>query len=72
MFLSQVLQEDPRSSIETIGQIVKHNPTNPYNHAYLAFIYLYNWQPKLAREAIEPALKLAPANQENTITKRHF
>ena len=69
LFLSQVLQEDPRSSIETIRQIVKHNPQNPYNHAYLAFIYLYNWQPKLAREAIEPALKLAPEIQEIQLLK---
>ena len=69
LFLSQVLQEEPHGAIETIRQIVKHNPNNPFNHAYLAFIYLYNWQPKLAEEAIELAIKIAPENQEIQLLK---
>ena len=64
LLLSQVLQEDPQGAIATLKQIVKLAPENPYNHAYLAFVYLYNWQPKAAEIALEPALKSHPEIRE--------
>jgi cytochrome c-type biogenesis protein CcmH/NrfG len=33
---------------------------NPYAHAYLAFVYLYEWRGKDAQDALEPALALNP------------
>lgn len=64
LLLSQVLQEDPQGAIATLKQLVKLDYQNPYTHAYLAFVYLYNWQPKAAEIALEPALKSNPEMRE--------
>jgi tetratricopeptide (TPR) repeat protein len=64
LLLSQVLQEDPQGAIATLRQLVKLDPQNPYAHAYLAFVYLYNWQPKAAKIALQPALKINPEIRE--------
>jgi 4-amino-4-deoxy-L-arabinose transferase-like glycosyltransferase len=53
--LSQVLQQDVRGAILSWQKITKLEPNNPYNYAYLAFVYLYNWQPKLAEKALDRA-----------------
>jgi 4-amino-4-deoxy-L-arabinose transferase-like glycosyltransferase len=53
--LSQVLQQDVRGAISSWQKIIKLEPNNPYNYAYLAFVYLYNWQPKLATTALDRA-----------------
>jgi hypothetical protein len=37
---------------------VQLDSKNPYAHAYLAFVYLYQWRGKAAQEALEPALVL--------------
>ncbi|MGB5768393.1 MAG: phospholipid carrier-dependent glycosyltransferase [Crocosphaera sp.] len=64
LVLSQVLQEDPQGAIAALQQLIKIAPNNPYHHAYLAFVYLYNWQPKAAETALKPALKLQPNIEE--------
>lgn len=57
---SQVLQEDAEGAIAAWQRVTQLDPQNPYAHAYLAFVYLYNWQPRYAEEALKPALALNP------------
>ena len=33
---------------------------NPYSHAYLAFVYLYDWRAKAAEKALKPAIEINP------------
>jgi Tfp pilus assembly protein PilF len=40
--------------------VVQIDKQNPFAHAYLTFLYLYQWRGKDAQNAIEPALKLNP------------
>ena len=58
--LSQVLQQDVEGAIDTWNEIAKLDPNNPYNYAYLAFVYLYNWQPQPAAIALNKAETLNP------------
>jgi 4-amino-4-deoxy-L-arabinose transferase-like glycosyltransferase len=60
LVLARVLQEDAASAIAALQNLVKLDPNNAYAHAYLAFVYLYDWQPKAAEIAIQPALTLQP------------
>ena len=62
--LARVLQQNPQAAIAALQSLVKLDPNNPYSHAYLAFVYLYEWQGKKAEIALEPALKLAPNSLE--------
>ncbi|WP_107668363.1 phospholipid carrier-dependent glycosyltransferase [Cyanothece sp. BG0011] len=64
LVLSQVLQEDPQEAIAALKQLINIAPNNPYHHAYLAFVYLYNWQPNAAEKALKPALEMQPNIQE--------
>ncbi|MGK7954811.1 MAG: phospholipid carrier-dependent glycosyltransferase [Crocosphaera sp.] len=64
LVLSQVLQEDPQGAIAALKQLINIAPDNPYHHAYLAFVYLYNWQPKAAEKALQPALEMQPNVEE--------
>jgi len=57
---SQVLQEDAEGAIAALQKVTQLDAQNPYAHAYLAFVYLYNWQPRYAEEALKPALALNP------------
>jgi predicted Zn-dependent protease len=58
--LSRVLQVDSQSAIAALKQVVQLDPKNPYAHAYLAFVYLYEWRGKAAQTALKPALSLNP------------
>jgi 4-amino-4-deoxy-L-arabinose transferase-like glycosyltransferase len=58
--LAQVLQEDVQGAIATFKSLSRLDRKNPYAHAYLAFVYLYNWQAKAAEKALQPALALQP------------
>lgn len=60
LLLAQALQQKVNNAIKTAQQLTQINPNNVYNHAYLAFIYLYDWQGKNAEKALQPALKLQP------------
>lgn len=58
--LSNVLQQDVQGAIAAINQVIEIAPSNPYNYAYLAFVYLYDWNPHEAEKPLETALKLNP------------
>lgn len=62
--LSQVLQEDVNGAITALTRVTQLDSQNPYAYAYLAFVYVYNWQGKNAQEVLEKALKLNPNSWE--------
>ncbi|WP_267384265.1 phospholipid carrier-dependent glycosyltransferase [Cyanobacterium sp. uoEpiScrs1] len=64
LVLSHVLQENPKGAITNLKKSIKLDPNNPYNYAYLAFVYLYNWQPKAAEIPLKYALQLKPNSKE--------
>lgn len=55
---SNILRRDADGAIAALKQVVQLDSKNPYAHAYLAFVYLYQWRGKAAQEALEPALVL--------------
>jgi predicted Zn-dependent protease len=59
VILANVLQQDPKPLIAHLETLIQQDPSNPYFSAYLAFVYLYNWQPHDAERALQPALILA-------------
>jgi 4-amino-4-deoxy-L-arabinose transferase-like glycosyltransferase len=58
--LARVLQRDPQGAIAALKRATVLDAQNPYAHAYLAFVYLYDWQPRSAREPLDRAFALAP------------
>ena len=58
--LSQVLQQDVDGAIESFARITKLDDRNPYGYAYLAFVHLYDWQPKPAEVALNSAMEINP------------
>ncbi|MFP4578988.1 MAG: phospholipid carrier-dependent glycosyltransferase [Coleofasciculus sp.] len=58
--LSKVLQVDAQGAIAALKRVVQLDPQNPYAHAYLAFVYLYEWRGQDAQTALKPALNLSP------------
>ena len=64
--LSQVLQQDVGGAIASFSQITNIEPQNPYGYAYLAFVHLYDWQPKPAESALNTAHKINPNIPEVT------
>ena len=40
--------------------MVQLDAQNPYAHAYLTFLYLYQWRGRDAQNAIAPAVQLNP------------
>ncbi|MFM6396659.1 tetratricopeptide repeat protein, partial [Planktothrix sp.] len=62
--LANVFQPDAKGTIAALKIITKLDSKNPNAHAYLAFVYLYNLQPKLAETALKPALDLNPNQPE--------
>jgi 4-amino-4-deoxy-L-arabinose transferase-like glycosyltransferase len=60
LVLARVLQENPEGAIAALKSLVQLDPNNAFAHAYLAFVYLYDWQPKAAQQALQPALTLQP------------
>ena len=56
--LSRVLQQNVNGAIESFNTITQVEPQNPYGYAYLAFVHLYDWQPKPAEEALNSATKI--------------
>jgi 4-amino-4-deoxy-L-arabinose transferase-like glycosyltransferase len=67
--LATVLQQDVDEAIAALKQVVQLDNNNPFAHAYLAFVYLYNWQPKAAEIALQPALTLQPNQPEFQLLK---
>ena len=58
--LAQVLQQDVVGAIASFKNLTKLDRNNPYNYAYLAFVYLYDWQPRLAAKELNIALEINP------------
>lgn len=58
--LAEVLQQDAEGAIASLKQLTQLDPQNPYPYAYLAFVHLYDWNPKAAENALQSALTLAP------------
>jgi hypothetical protein len=67
--LATVLQQDVEGAVAALNRVVKLDANNPFAHAYLAFVYLYNWQPKAAEIALKPALALQPNQAEFQLLK---
>ncbi|HEY9637321.1 MAG TPA: glycosyltransferase family 39 protein [Coleofasciculaceae cyanobacterium] len=57
---SNILQKDAEGAIAALKRVVQLDSQNPYAHAYLAFVYLYQWRGRDAQEAIQPAVALNP------------
>jgi 4-amino-4-deoxy-L-arabinose transferase-like glycosyltransferase len=57
---SKILQKDAEGAIAALKRVVQLDSQNPFAHAYLAFVYLYQWRGKDAQDAIQPALALNP------------
>jgi 4-amino-4-deoxy-L-arabinose transferase-like glycosyltransferase len=57
---SKILQKDADGAIAALKRVVQLDSQNPYAHAYLAFVYLYQWRGKNAHDALKPALALNP------------
>lgn len=58
--LSEVLQRDVEGAIAQFKEIAQLDFQNPYAYAYLAFVYLYSWQPSSAEAVLNTALNLNP------------
>ena len=58
--LSEVLQRDAEGAIEQFKTLTELDSKNPHSYAYLAFVYLYDWQPQAAEKTLETALNLNP------------
>jgi 4-amino-4-deoxy-L-arabinose transferase-like glycosyltransferase len=61
---AQVLQEKADGAIASLQKVAQLDSQNPYAHAYLAFVYLYDWRAKAAQDAIAPAIALQPNSLE--------
>ncbi|NET03451.1 MAG: phospholipid carrier-dependent glycosyltransferase [Symploca sp. SIO2B6] len=57
---AKVLQEDVEGAIAAWKRVVLLDSQNPYAYAYLAFVYLYNWQAGKAQEVLNTAIALNP------------
>ncbi|NEP27906.1 MAG: phospholipid carrier-dependent glycosyltransferase, partial [Moorea sp. SIO3I6] len=62
--LSRVLQQDVEGAIAALKRVTQLDSQNPYAHAYLAFVYLYDWDGKNGENALKPALKINPTIPE--------
>ncbi|MFB2838314.1 phospholipid carrier-dependent glycosyltransferase [Floridanema evergladense] len=62
--LAEVLQRDVNGAIAALQKVTQLDSQNPYAYAYLAFVHLYNWNPKAAQIALQPALTINPNSPE--------
>ena len=62
--LAEVLQQDAKEAIAALKKVTKLDPLNSFAHAYLGFVYLYDWNPKAAEVALKSALELNPDSEE--------
>ncbi|MEC4812526.1 MAG: glycosyltransferase family 39 protein [Scytonema sp. PMC 1069.18] len=65
--LANVLQRRVDGAIASLQQVTQLDRENPYAYAYLAFVQLYNWEPKAAQKSLEPGLAKNPTLQELNI-----
>ncbi|MBD2664931.1 hypothetical protein B6N60_00994 [Richelia sinica FACHB-800] len=60
LVLSQLLQRQVPELIANLKELTKYDGQNPYTRLYLAFVYLYNFQPVDAEKQIQIAEKMQP------------
>lgn len=60
LVLAQLLQRQVPELIDNLTQITKYDAQNPYAWLYLAFVYLYNFQPGQAEQKLIVAEKIKP------------
>ena len=60
LVLSQLLQRKAPELIQNLTELTKYDRQNPYTWLYLAFVYLYDFQPKQAEKQLIIAEKLKP------------
>jgi len=60
LVLSRILQQNVSGAIAALRQVRQLDPQNPYVHAYLAFVYLYDWRPGEAERVLQWAIALDP------------
>lgn len=58
--LARVLQQDVEGAIASLSRVRQLDSENPYAHAYLAFVYLYDWRPRQAEAILKTANSLNP------------
>jgi 4-amino-4-deoxy-L-arabinose transferase-like glycosyltransferase len=57
--LSKVLQRQVKGAIAALERVTQLDSKNPYAYAYLAFVHLYDWNPRAASAALKPALAMS-------------
>jgi tetratricopeptide (TPR) repeat protein len=62
--LADVLQRRVKGAISSLKRVTQIDSKNPFAWSYLAFVRLYNWQPKHAEAALKHALEINPNQQE--------
>jgi 4-amino-4-deoxy-L-arabinose transferase-like glycosyltransferase len=62
--LANVLQRQVKSAIKSLERVTQIDSKNSFAWAYLAFVRLYNWQPKAAEKALKTALEINPNQRE--------
>ncbi len=60
LVLSQLLQRKASELIQNLTELTKYDAENPYTWVYLAFVYLYDFQPRQAEKNLVIAEKLKP------------
>lgn len=56
--LAKALKQDVNGAISAFEQVTKLDSQNPYAYAYLAFVHLYNFQPRSAESDLQQAIAL--------------
>jgi 4-amino-4-deoxy-L-arabinose transferase-like glycosyltransferase len=62
--LADVLQRRVKPAISSLQRVTQLDAQNPFAWGYLAFVRLYNWQPRDAEAALKPALEMNPNQRE--------
>ncbi|MDX2231255.1 MAG: phospholipid carrier-dependent glycosyltransferase [Leptolyngbyaceae cyanobacterium bins.349] len=62
--LATVLKRQVNAAIAALQHVTQIDPDNPYAHAYLAFVNLYDFRPGTAQDALNTARDLNPSSPE--------
>ena len=57
---ARVLKKDVKGAIASLEKVTQLDVNNPYASGYLAFVYLYDWQPQKAERVLKKALNNNP------------
>ncbi len=62
--LARALRRDAQGAIAALERVVHLDSQNPYAHAYLAAVRLYNWQPAAAEASLQQAERITSNQPE--------